>query len=117
MDGFLGGEFLAIVAAEFEVLLVDDVKLGGYSLGVGDALGVGAFDKVLYVVGDFGGEFLNDLVVLDGDDGDKGCHKGYFAHFVLGEVLVFDFDNAFAAQFGALKVVAYEHFVFVVFQA
>ena len=52
VDGFLGGEFLAIVAAEFEILLVDDVKLGGYSLGVGDALGVGAFDKVLYVVGD-----------------------------------------------------------------
>ena len=54
VDGFLGGELFAVVAAEFEVLFVDYVEFGGYGLCIGDAFGVGAFDKVFDVVGDFG---------------------------------------------------------------
>ena len=117
VDGLLGGEFLAVVAAEHEVLFVDDVEFGGDGFAVGDALGVGAFDEVLDVVGDFGGEFLDDFVVLDGDDGDEGRYEGHFAHFVFGEVFVFDFDDTFAAELGALQVVADKHFVFVFFKA
>ena len=100
VDGLLSGEFLAVVAAKFEVFFVDDVEFGGNGLEVGDAFGVGALDKILDVVGDFGGEFLDDFVVLDGDDGDERCYEGHFAHFVFGEVFVFDFYDAFATEFG-----------------
>ena len=117
MDGLLGGELFAIVAAEFEVLLVDYVELGGYGFGVGDALGVGADDEVLDMVGNFGGKLLNDIVVVDGDDGDGGRHESHFADFLFGEVLVLDFDDAFAAEFAALEVVADKDFVLVAFEA
>ena len=117
VDSLLGGEFLAVVAAEHEVLLVDDVEFGGDGFAVGDALGVGAFDEVLDMVGYLGGEFLDDFVVLDGDDGDEGGYEGHFAHFVFGDVFVFDFDDAFASELGALQVVADKHFVFVFFKA
>lgn len=100
VDGLLSGEFLAVVAAKFEVFFVDDVEFGGNGLEVGDAFGVGALDKVLDVVGDFGGEFLDYFVVFDGDDSNGGSHKGHFADFVFGEVFVFDFNDAFAAEFG-----------------
>jgi hypothetical protein len=114
--GFLGGEFLAVVAAEFEVFLVDYIKLGGHCLGVGNALGVGAFDEVLDVVGYLGGEFFFHLILFYGDDGNKGRDKCYFADIFLGEVLVFDFDDAFATEFATLEVVADEHLVFVFFK-
>ena len=100
VDGFLSGEFLAVVAAKFEVFFVDDVEFGGNGLEVGDAFGVGALDKVLDVVGDFGGEFFDYFVVFDGDDSNGGGHKGHFADFVFGEVFVFDFNDAFATEFG-----------------
>ena len=116
VDGLLGGKLLAVVAAELEVFLVDDVELGGDGFAVGDALGVGTLDEVLDVVGDFSGELFNDFVVLDGDDGDEGGYEGHFAHLVLGEVLVFDFDDTFAAQFGAFEVIADEDFVLVLFK-
>ena len=74
MDGLFGGELLAVVAAEFEVFLVDNIEFGRHGLGIGDAFGVGAFDEVLDMVGDFGGEFFDDLIILDGDDGDKRSH-------------------------------------------
>ena len=117
MDGLFGGELLAVVAAEFEVVLVDHVELGGYGFGVGDALGVGADDEILNVVGDFGGKFLDDVVVLNGDDGDRGGHESHFADILFGEVLVLDFDDAFAAEFAALEVVADEDLVLVFFEA
>lgn len=104
------------MATELEVLLIDDIELGGDVLEIGDALGVGTLDEVLDVVGDFGGEFLDDFVVLDGDDGDERCYEGHFAHFVFGEVFVFDFDDTFAAQFGAFEVIADEDFVLVLFK-
>ena len=100
VDGFLSGEFLAVVAAKFEVFFVDDVEFGGNGLEVGDAFGVGALDKVLDVVGDFGGEFLDYFVIFNGDDGNGRSHKGHFADFVFGEVFVFDFNDAFATEFG-----------------
>ena len=102
VDGFLSGEFLAVVAAKFEVFFVDDVEFGGNGLEVGDAFGVGALDKVLDVVGDFGGEFLDDVVVLNGDDGDRGGHESHFTDILFGEVLVLDFDDAFAAEFSLI---------------
>jgi hypothetical protein len=105
------------VATELEVLLIDDVELGGDVLEIGDALGVGTLDEILDMVGDFGGEFLNNTVVLNGDDRDKGGYKGNFGDFVLGEVFVFDFDDAFAAEFLAAEVVADEDFVFIFFEA
>ena len=117
MYGFHCGELLAVVATEFEVLFVDKVELGGHGFGIGDALGIGAFDEVLDVVGYFGGEFLLHLIVLDGDDGDKGCDEGNFADLLFGEVLVLDFDDTFASEFAALEVVADEYFVFVFFKA
>ena len=117
VDGLLSSEFLAVVAAKFEVCFVDDVELGGDCFAVGDALGVGTLDEVLDVVGDFGGEFLDDFVVLDGDDGDEGCYKGNFAHFVFGEVFVFDFYDAFLAELAAAEVVADEDFVFIFLEA
>lgn len=117
VEGLLGGEFFAVMAAQFEVFLVDDIEFGGDGFAVGDTLGVGAFDEVLDMVGDFGGEFLNNFVVLNGDDGNHGCHKRHFAYFVFGEVFVFDFDDAFASQFAALEVIADKDFVFVIFQA
>ena len=116
MDGLLGGELLAVVAAELKVFLVHHVEFGGHSLGIGDALGVGAFDKVLDVVGNFGGKFLNHLIVMDGDDGDKGGDEGHFADFLFGEVLIFDFDDTFSSEFSTLEVVADDHLVFVVFK-
>ena len=100
VDGLLSGEFLAVVAAKFEVFFVDDVEFGGNGFAVGDALGVGAFNEVLDVVGDFGGEFFDYFVVFDGDDSNGGGHKGHFADFVFGEVFVFDFYDAFATEFG-----------------
>ena len=100
VDGLLSGEFLAVVAAKFEVFFVDDVEFGGNGLEVGDAFGVGALDKILDVVGDLGGEFFDYFVVFDGDDGNGGSHEGYFADFVFGEVFVFDFYDAFATEFG-----------------
>ena len=117
MYGFHCGEFFAVVAPEFEVLFVDNVELGGHGFGIGDALGIGAFDEVLDVVGYFGGEFLFHLIVLDGDDGDKGCDEGNFADLFFGEVFVLDFDDTFTSKFAALEVVADEHFVFVFFKA
>ena len=95
MDSLQGGEFLAVVATEFEVVFVDYVELGGHGFGIGDALGIGTFDEVLDVVGYFGGKFLFYLVVFDGDDGDEGGDEGNFVNFLFGEVFVFDFDNAF----------------------
>ena len=71
VDGLLGGEFLAVVAAKFEVFFVDDVEFGGNGLEVGDAFGVGALDEVLDVVGDFGGEFLDYFVIFNGDDSNE----------------------------------------------
>ena len=114
VDGLLCGEFFAVVTTEFVVFFVNDVKLGGYGLGVGDAFGVGTLDEVFHVVGDFSGEFLNDFVVFDGDDGDKGCDKRHLADFVLGEVFVFDFDNSFTSKFGAVEVVANEDFILII---
>ena len=99
VDGLLSGEFLAVVAAKFEVFFVDDVEFGGNGLEVGDAFGVGALDEVLDVVGDFGGEFFDYFVIFNGDDSNGGSHKGHFADFVFGEVFVFDFYDAFAAEF------------------
>ena len=40
MDGLLGGEFLAIVAAQFEILFVNDVEFGGYRFGIGDVINI-----------------------------------------------------------------------------
>ena len=117
MESFLGGELLAVVTAQFDVLLVDDIELGGNGLGVGDALGVGALDEVLDVVGDFGGKFFYHLVILDVDDGDIGCHEGDFADLFLGEVLVLDFDDALTAQLGAGEEVSDKDFVIVFFEA
>ena len=117
VDGLHCGEFLTIVAAEFQVLFVHYIELGGHSLGVGDALGVGAFDKILDVVGDFGGEFFFHLVVFNGDDGYKWGNEGYFAHLFFGEVFVFNLDDAFTAEFVALEVIANEYFVFVFFKS
>ena len=117
MNCLLGGEFFAVVAAEFQVFFVDDVKLGRYSLGVGDALGVGTLDEVFNVVGDFSGKFFNDFVVFNGNDGYQRCHKRHFAHFVFGEMFVLDFDDSFASKFGTLQVVTDKDFVFVTFQA
>ncbi len=102
VDGFLSGEFLAVVAAKFEVFFVDDVEFGGNGLEVGDAFGVGALDKILDVVGDFGGEFFDYFVVFDGDDGNGGGHEGHFADFVFGEVFVFDFNDNLILQFLAV---------------
>ena len=95
------------MAAEFEIVLVNYVKLGGHRLGIGDALGVGTDDEVFDMVGYFGGEFLFYFVVLNGDDGDKGCYEGDFADLFFGEVFVLDFNNTFATQFAACQVVAY----------
>lgn len=105
------------MATELEVLLIDDIELGGDVLEIGDALGVGTLDEILDMVGDFGGEFLNNTVVLNGDDRDKGGYKGNFGDFVLGEVFVLDFDDAFATEFAALEVGADEDFVLIVFEA
>ena len=91
MNSFLGGELFTIVATQFEVLFVDNVELGGDDFCIGDALGVGAFDKILNMVGNFGGEFLDDFVVLNGDDGHRGSHERDLADFFLGEVFVLDF--------------------------
>ncbi len=117
VDSLHCGEFLTIVAAEFQVLFVHYIELGGHSLGVGDALGVGAFDKILDVVGNFGGEFFFHLVVFNGDDGYKWGNEGHFAHLFFGEVFVFNLDDAFTAEFVALEVVANEYFVFVFFKS
>lgn len=116
MDGLLGGELFAVVAAKFEVLLINNVELGGDCFGVSDALGVGTFYKILDMVGNLGGELLNNLVVLDGDDGYERSHEGHFAHLFLSKVLVLDFDDAFAAQFAAFEVVADENLVLIVFE-
>ena len=56
------------------------------------------------------------MVSLVGDDGDKGGDEGHFADFLFGEVLVFDFDDAFASEFSTLEVVADDYLVFVVFK-
>ena len=117
VDGLHCGEFLTIVAAEFQVLFVHYIELGGHSLGVGDALGVGAFDKILDVVGNFGGEFFFHLVVFNGDDGYKWSNESHFAHLFFGEVFILNLDDTFAAELGALQVVADKHFVFVFFKA
>ena len=117
VDGLHCGEFLTIVAAEFQVLFVHYIELGGHGLGVGDALGVGAFDKILDVVGYFGGEFFFHLVVFNGDDGYKWSNESHFAHLFFGEVFVLNLDDAFAAEFVALEVVANEYFVFVFFKS
>ena len=113
LHGFLGGELLAIVAAQLEVLLVDDVEFGGNHLGIGDALGVGAAHKVLDMVGHLGVEFLHHLVVLDVDNGGKRSHEGNLADLFDGEVFVLDFDNTFLAQFATAEEVADKYFVFV----
>ena len=117
VDGLHCGEFLTIVAAEFQVLFVHYIELGGHSLGVGDALGVGTFDKILDVVGYFGGEFLFHLVVFNGDDGYKRSNESHFAHLFFGEVFILNLDDAFTAEFVALEVVANEYFVFVFFKS
>ena len=106
MDSLLGGELLAVMAAEFEVFFVNHIELGGHSLDIGDALGIGAFDEVFDMVGNFGCELFNHLVAFDGDDGDEGGHECNFADFLFGEVLVLDFDDSFASQFTALEIVA-----------
>lgn len=117
VDGLHCGEFLTIVAAEFQVLFVHYIELGGHSLGVGDAFGVGAFDKILDVVGYFGGEFFYHLIVFNGDDGYKWGNEGHFAHLFFGEVFILNLDDTFAAEFVALEVVANEYFVFVFFKS
>ena len=116
MDSLLGGELLAVVATEFQILLVYHVELGGHSLGIGDALGVGAFDEVLDVVGNLGGEFFNYLIVAYGYDGYKRGNECHFADFLFGEVLILDFDDAFAAKFSTLEVIADDYLVFIGFK-
>ena len=117
MDGLLGGELLAVVAAELEIFFVHYVEFGGHGFGIGDALGIGTFDEVLDVVGYFGGEFFFHLVVFNGDDGNKWGNEGHFAHLFFGEVFVLNLDDTFAAEFVALEVVANEYFVFVFFKS
>ena len=99
------------MAAQLEVLLVDHVELGGYHFGIGDALGIGAAHEVLDMVGNLGVELLHHFVVLDVDDGGKGCDKGYLADLLDGEVFVFDLDDAFLyPEFNSVEYVLTEDY-------
>ena len=96
MQTFLGGEFLAVVTFQLEVLFVDNVELGGDDLVVGNTHWVHALDNAINMVGNLGIQFLHHFVVFDVDDGGHGCHQGNHADFFFREVTILDFDDAFA---------------------
>ena len=104
------------MAAEFEILFVNDVEACGDDFGIGDAFGVRAAHKVLDVVGNFGVGFADDFVVLNVDDGRKGSYECYFADFVVREMFVLYFDDSFFAEFSAVEVVADKDFILVFFK-
>lgn len=104
------------MASQFEVLFIDYVKLGGNLLKVGDALGVHTLDDVVDMVGNFSLYLVDDIVVVDVDDGGVRSNQSNLVGIFFGEVFVFDLDDAFAAEFLAVEVVANQYFVGVLFQ-
>jgi len=108
----LCGVLLAIMAVQLDVALCvfDDDELGRHiMLLVGDAVGVEALHDVFNAFGDGHGLFVDDLKVLDFDDGGGRGDESDFVHVLGGEIFVGDFDEAFLAVFLALHVGAEIH--------
>ena len=100
------------MAVQLDVALsvLDDGELCRHVvLLVGDAVGVEALHDVLNAVGDADGLFVDDLKVLDLDDGGGGGDEGNLVDVFRLEVFVGDFDEALGAVFLALHVGAEIH--------
>ena len=108
----LCGVLLAIMAMQLDVALrvLDDGELGRHVvLLVGDAVGIEALHDVLDALRDGHRLFIDDLEVLDFDDGGGGGDEGDLVHVFRLKVLVGDFDEALGAVFLALHVGAEIH--------
>ena len=71
---------------------------------VSDAVRVEALHDVLNALRDGHGLLLDDLKVLDLDDGGSGGNEGNLVHVFRSEVFVRDFDETFLPVFFALHV-------------
>ena len=102
----------AIVAVQLDVALsiLDDGELGRHIvLLVGDAIGVEALHNMLDALRDGHRLLVDDLEVLDFDDGSRGSDEGNLVHVFGFKVLVGSFDKALGAVFLAFYVDAEIH--------
>ena len=108
----LRGVLLAIVAVQLDVALcvLDDGELGWHVMFlVGDAVRVEALHDVLDALGDGHGLLVDDLKILDFDDGGRWGNERNLVDVLRLEVFVRDFDEALGAVFLALYVGAEIH--------
>ena len=116
----LCGVLLAIVAVQLDVALcvLDDGELGRHiMLLVGDAVRVEALHDMLDAVGNGYELLVDNLEVLDFDDGSGRGDQGNLVHVFRLKVFVGSLDEAFGAVFFALHVGAEIHGSFDFLQA
>ena len=90
--------------------VLDDGELGRHIvLLVGDAIGVEALHNMLDALGDGHGLLVDDLEVLDFDDGGSRGDEGNLVHVLRLEVLIGGFNEALGAVFLAFYVDAEIH--------
>ena len=108
----LRGVLLAIVAVQFDVAfgVFDDGEFGRHVMFlVGDAVRVEALHDMLDAVGNGYELLVDNLEVLDFDDGSGGGNQSNLVHVFRLKVFVGSLDEAFGAVFLALHVGAEIH--------
>ena len=90
--------------------ILDDGELGRHIvLLVGDAIGVEALHNMLDALRDGHRLLVDDLEVLDLNDGSRGSDEGDLVHVLRLEVLIGGFNEALGAVFLAFDVDAEIH--------
>ena len=87
--------FVAVVAFQDTLFLVDDMEDGGHGLIIGDTFGVVALDDTLQHVGCLNTFFLYHLIILDDVQYYIGGYYRQLGYLIVGEKLVLHLDDTF----------------------
>ena len=99
----------AIMATQYHMLPVNDIKFGLNRLIIGDTFGIGTFDNAKYAVRQDYLSLFSHLIITYDIDFCLRRYYGYTVEDVFIKLYVADFDNALLAELAALEIVAYRN--------